>query len=88
MARLRHTLTLAILLAACHQDPPPEYKERAHKGPYVSHTTQISPTESVSTLTIPSEFGPILDRHCWIYRNHEFKMANMACEGQDYSTGD
>lgn len=93
------TLPILLVLAACSgaEQPPAQkpagalehYKERAQKGPTLSSTVQISPTESVSTLTIPSEFGPMLDHHCWIYRNQEFKVANMACPGagsEDYSS--
>ena len=59
--------------------PAAAAEQRAKAGPYVASTTQLSDTETLTTVVIPSAIDPVLDRHCYVYRNREFKEARFVC---------
>lgn len=80
---------IAIAAAGCNPDPvkpaarpPSAHEARFKAGPYIATTKQLSEHEDISTLVLPSSFGPLLDTQCFIYRNLEFKQAVVHCPGE------
>lgn len=61
--------------------PSPQIDQRVKEWAYVARSKNITPTEEVSLLVIPSEFGEPLDVKCLIYKNREFNQATMICPG-------
>ncbi len=47
--------------------------------PYIAARTQISPSEEVRILVVPSSLGELFDVKCVIYRDSESHQALMSC---------
>jgi hypothetical protein len=81
-------ILIASIAAACDMAVPkskaaraPSAAElRAKAGPYIASTKQLSDTEEISTLVLPSRIGAMLDAQCFIYKNKEFKQAVVTCQ--------
>ena len=61
--------------------PRPQLEQRVKDWAYVARSKQITPTEELSLIVVPSEFGEPLDVKCLIYKNREFNQATMVCPG-------
>ena len=62
--------------------------ERAKAGPYIASTKQISDSETLSTVIVPSTIGTMLDKHCFIYTNREYRQVRFTCpEGAPLDVG-
>jgi len=61
-------------------------KARFDNGAYISKEKQISTTETVRVVILPSKVDDFLDVKCVLYTNAEFKVAQMQCP--DISTLD
>lgn len=55
-------------------------KERFENGPYIANMKEISPTETLQIVIIPGKIGGSLtDSKCFIYKNTQYKTAQMQC---------
>lgn len=78
---------LMMLIAAYDQfkpKPPPrepkvDVKQRFENGPYVVHSKQLSPTEELSLVIVPSAIDNYFDTKCLIYKNREFNQIVFTC---------
>lgn len=59
-----------------------ESAARVKAGPYVINTNNISQHETLRTVVIPSEFGPILDQRCLLYTNQRSNTSSLACPSE------
>lgn len=73
-------VSMWIGYAKTKAEPAPQL-ERVKEWAYVAQTKQLTLTEELSLVVIPSEFGSPLDVKCFIYRNREFNQATLMCPG-------
>lgn len=69
------------MLPQRERPPRPQIDQRVKDWAYVARSKQITPTEELSLVVVPSEFGEPLDVKCFIYKNREFNQATMVCPG-------
>ncbi len=80
----------AILLSACGKSESTDAEKRytEHKkatedrfanGAYIAKEKQLSPTETLRLVIVPSRVDDFLDARCLIYTNAEYKVAQMQC---------
>lgn len=54
-------------------------KVRIAQWAYIAKEKQVTPTETLKLVVIPTEFGELLNTKCLIYTNSEYKQSNMVC---------
>ncbi len=81
---------VALLVVGCNQAEKEAAKQRgtermaAEKArisqwAHITKEKQITPTETVKLVIIPSALGDVFDTKCLIYTNSEYKQSNMVC---------
>lgn len=56
-----------------------ETAQRIKDWATVTRTKAISPTEELSLVVVPSEFGRPFDVRCLVYKNREFGAVTFTC---------
>ena len=56
-------------------------QQRVNNWAYVARTKELSPTEELSLVIVPSQATPTADTRCLIYRNREFHTVTFTCPG-------
>lgn len=58
-------------------------KTRIEQWAYIAKEKQVSATEHIKLLVIPTELGEFFDTKCLIYTNSEYKQSHMSCLQDD-----
>lgn len=54
-------------------------QQRVNDWAYVVRTKQLSPTEELSVVVVPSQMNATTDTRCLIYKNREFQTVTFTC---------
>ena len=92
---MKHIILCAILLLSACDNAEKEASEqrreeakqadqaRLAQWAYIAKEKQVTATETVKLLIIPSKLGKYFDTKCYIYSNAEYKQSNMVCGKPD-----